>query len=585
MDRAQQTKTTAQTFQFRHSEALLRNVMENAAVGMALLNTEGRLLYANRAYADMLGREPEDCMGLGAADLVHPDDLPTATAQLGTLLRGEAEGYRTERRYVRKDHTVFWALTSASMLRNERTGNPLYIIIQVTDIDGQKRAEAALAASESRWNFALEGAGQGVWDHDIRNKKMFYSRMWRLMRGFAPEEKVDGALDQWLKRVHPDDRERIRNIVLRQDAGEISFNSFEYRERHRDGHYVWILSRGRPVEWFPDGQPARIVGTDTDISSLKAVEAQLAEEKERLRVTLQSIGDGVISTDADARVTFMNPVAEMMTGWSSVDAIGRKAEEVFAIVAEATGERVPDPVAEALSRQELYYLNEDAVLVSRSGERRAVRDSAAPVRTPDGELLGAVLVFQDITHARALQKELAHSAMHDGLTGLPNRTAFERALTVASDQARRELREHALCFIDLDRFKAVNDNAGHAAGDALLQQIGHAIRRSCRTQDFTARIGGDEFALLLADCSLVGAKKAAQQVIDAIAAVRFIWHGKSYDVGASVGIAAVTGTSPHLTELMSQADAACYAAKNAGRNRVAVFDPTQHGPERLAQIA
>ena len=166
-----------------------------------------------------------------------------------------------------------------------------------------------------------------------------------------------------------------------------------------------------------------------------------------------------------------------------------------------------------------------------------------------------------------------------------SRTAFERALTVASDQARRELREHALCFIDLDRFKAVNDNAGHAGGDALLQQIGHAIRHSCRAQDFAARIGGDEFALLLADCSLVGARKAAQQVVDAIAGVRFIWHGKSYEVGASVGITLVSARSPHLTELMSQADAACYAAKNAGRNRVAVYDPTQHGPERLAQIA
>jgi diguanylate cyclase (GGDEF)-like protein/PAS domain S-box-containing protein len=409
--------------------------------------------------------------------------------------------------------------------------------------------------------------------------------MWRVMRGFAPDEDVDGGQAVWLKRVHPDDRERILSIIRRQDAGEISFNSFEYRERHRAGHYVWILSRGRPVEWFPDGKPARIVGTDTDISSLKAVEAQLAEEKERLRVTLQSIGDGVISTDAQARITFMNPIAEMMTGWSSGDAVGRKVEEVFNIVAEGTGEPVPDPVAQSLSRDEPYYLNEDAVLVSRSGERRAVRDSAAPVRTPQGEVLGAVLVFQDVTHSRALQKELTHSAMHDGLTGLPNRVAFERALTEAGDQARRELREHALCFIDLDRFKLVNDSAGHAAGDALLRQIADAIRRSCRTQDFTARIGGDEFALLLADCSLVGARKAAQQVIDAIAGVRFHWHGVSHDVGASVGITAVTLESPHLTELMNQADAACYAAKNAGRNRVAIYDPAQHAPERFARIA
>jgi diguanylate cyclase (GGDEF)-like protein len=232
-----------------------------------------------------------------------------------------------------------------------------------------------------------------------------------------------------------------------------------------------------------------------------------------------------------------------------------------------------------------HYFNEDAVLISRSGERRAVRDSAAPIRTPQGEVLGAVLVFQDITHSRALQKELAHSAMHDGLTGLPNRVAFERALSVAVDQAHHELREHALCFIDLDRFKPVNDTAGHAAGDALLQQISHAIRRACRQQDFVARIGGDEFAVLLADCSVAGARKAARQIVESIAGVRFGWNGRVYQIGASVGITAVTARAPHLTELMNQADTACYAAKAAGRNGVVVYDPRVHGPERLADIA
>ena len=582
MERARKD-TTGNVFQFRQSEALLRTVMENAAVGMALVGTDGRLIYANRAYAEMIGRERDECVGLGVADLVHPDDLARASEQLGRLARGEVEGYRTERRYVRKDGEIVWGLTSASMLRNERTGHPLYLIIQVTDIGRQKRAEAALAISESRWNHALESAGQGVWDHDFRQAKVFYSRMWRVMRGFGPDEEVDPATDKWLARVHADDRGRILAIITKQNTGEIPRNSFEYRERHRDGHYIWILSRGGPVEWDESGRPTRFVGTDTDISTLKAVEAALGVEKEKLRVTLQSIGDGVISTDAERRITFLNPVAEKMTGWTSLEAVGREVEDVFVVVDEATDAPVASPVREALARQALYYLDEDTVLVSRSGERRAVRDSAAPVRTPQGELLGAVLVFQDITHSRALQKQLAHTAMHDGLTGLPNRGAFERALTQAADQARIEQRDHALCFIDLDRFKLVNDSAGHAAGDALLQQIAHAIRRACRSQDFLARIGGDEFALLLADCSPAGAVKAAQQAIDAVAAVRFTWHGATYDIGASVGVTAVTASSPHLTELMNQADAACYAAKNAGRNRVVTYDPMRHGPEHLAE--
>jgi diguanylate cyclase (GGDEF)-like protein/PAS domain S-box-containing protein len=455
----------------------------------------------------------------------------------------------------------------------------------MTDIDRQKRAEEEVAAAEARWQRALDTAGQGVWDHDLRRNGVFYSRMWRTLRGFAPDEEVNGDLEEWLKRVHPDDRDRIRETVLKQNAGLIPRNAFEYRERHRDGHYIWILSRGGPVAWDANGAPIRFLGTDTDISSLKAAESDLAVEKEKLRVTLESIGEGVITTDGQGKIVFMNPIAEQLTGWTSEEAMGRMTPEVFVIVDEATGKPALDPVAESLRRQLPHYFNEDAVLISRSGERRAVRDSAAPIRTPQGELLGAVLVFQDITHSRALQKELAHSAMHDGLTGLPNRVAFERALTVAADQARHEMREHALCFIDLDRFKPVNDTAGHAAGDALLQQISNAIRRACRHQDFVARIGGDEFAVLLADCSLAGARKAAKQVIDAIAAVRFSWNGRTYEIGASVGITPVTSRSPHLTELMNQADTACYAAKAAGRNGVVVYDARIHGPERLADIA
>ena len=246
-----------------------------------------------------------------------------------------------------------------------------------------------------------------MWDNDLRNKRVFYSRMWKIMRGFAPDEQVSGEQDDWLARVHPDDRERILTILRKQDSGDLARNAFEYRERHRDGHYIWILSRGRPIDWFPDGSVARTVGTDTDITSLKAVEEALAEEKERLRVTLESIGDGVISTDAEAMITFINPTAEQMTGWPLEEAIGKPADEVFTIIGETTGRLATGPVAECLAQERVYHPDEDVVLLSRSGERRDVRASAAPVRTPQGAIIGGVLVFQDITQSRTLQHELA----------------------------------------------------------------------------------------------------------------------------------------------------------------------------------
>ena len=571
-------RSDGRIFPFRHSEALLRAVMENAAVGMGLIGTSGRLIYVNRAFAEMLGYEPAECIGFGPENLMHPDYVANAHDQLGRLVAGDADRYRAERRYLRKDGSTLWVLAAASVLRSELTGRALYSILQVTDIDRQKRAEAALAESESRWNLALEGGGQGVWDHDLRRKEVFYSRVWKLMRGLDPEGEANGANAEWLTRVHPDDRERVLTEVREQQSGEVDWNTFEYRERHRDGHWIWILSRGRPIEWLPDGSVARIVGTDTDITSLKAVQAALDEERERLKVTLESIGDGVISADAKARVTFMNPTAEHMTGWTSAEAIGRSAEEVFTIVDEASGNPAMNPIAECLAHRRVYHPDKDAVLIGRLGGRRDVRVSAAPVRTPQAEIVGAVLVFHDVTESRALQKELAHSATHDSLTGLPNRSAFERALGKAADEAQRECREHALCFIDLDHFKNVNDSAGHAAGDGLLKQVGETIRRGCRAADFAARIGGDEFALLLADCSMAGARLAVQGIVDAIAQTRFVWLDKTYEVGASAGITAITSESARPAALMAEADVACYAAKSLGRNRVSVYAT---GPGRL----
>ncbi len=315
------------------------------------------------------------------------------------------------------------------------------------------------------------------------------------------------------------------------------------------------------------------------------MESQLALEKERLKVTLELIADGVISTDADGLVIFMNQAAEQMTGWSSAEAAGTRTANVFTIIDGATGAQVPDPIAECLSRGALYHADGETVLVQRNRDRHDVSASAAPVRSQQGKVIGTVLVFQDVTDSRARQRELAHTAMHDSLTGLPNRATFERALTEALEQSRREMREHAICFIDIDRFKLVNDQAGHGAGDALLRSISDAIRASCRTADLAGRIGGDEFALLLPDCSKAGAKRVAQEIVGAIAALKLTWGGTTFQVGASIGITAVTAKSRSLEEVMREADAACYVAKANGRNQVAFYDGEKRGLDQLERSA
>ena len=561
-------KTDARVFRFDQSGALLRKVMESAAVGMALVGVDARMIYVNRAYETMLGLVPDSCLGRAAEDMLLEADRQMVMLRFGQLMRSEIDDFRLECRMKHADGSPLWTLASASLLRSDTTGRPLYAIVQIINIERQKRAEEALAATESRWNYALESAGQGVWDHDIRQDDMFYSRMWRRMRGMDDGEQVDPAQDKWLARVHPDDVPRVLSTVKKQDAGEDGYDTLEYRERHRDGHWIWVLSRGKPVEWDADGKPLRTVGTDTDITRLKTVEAQLADEKERLRVTLESIGDGVISTDADERIIFMNPMAEAMTGWSEADAMGHPVQDVFVAKSEATGEPAVDHVAFCLASGSPSQIEDDVILASRDGTGCGVNGTAAPVRTEDGRVVGAVLVFKDVTDTQEQRRRLAHSANHDALTGLPNRSAFALALTEAQRQASTELRTHALCFVDLDRFKPVNDTAGHAAGDALLQKVAQVIRTTCRANDFAARIGGDEFVLLLADCSIANARRVAKKVVAAVAALDFGWNGALYKIGASIGVAAVSADIPG--DPLALADAACYEAKAAGRGRVSI---------------
>jgi diguanylate cyclase (GGDEF)-like protein/PAS domain S-box-containing protein len=264
----------------------------------------------------------------------------------------------------------------------------------------------------------------------------------------------------------------------------------------------------------------------------------------------------------------MNPIAEAMTGWLEADALGRPLAEIFVAKSEATGEPAADHVAFCLAAGAPSRIEDDVVLASRNGTGCGVSGTAAPVRTEDGRTLGAVLVFKDVTDTQEQQRRLAHSANHDPLTSLPNRAAFGHALAEACRQGRDERRTHALCFIDLDHFKPVNDRAGHAAGDALLQKVAQAIRLCCRRNDFAARLGGDEFVLLLADCSLANARKVGKKVVDAISAIDFAWSGVPYAIGASVGVTPVTGANGR--DPLAEADRACYTAKAAGRGRVSI---------------
>ena len=300
-------------------------------------------------------------------------------------------------------------------------------------------------------------------------------------------------------------------------------------------------------------------------------EQSLFTEMERAKVTLASIGDAVITTDVAGRVEFLNSVAEELTGWSSVEAAGKPLDKVFNIINEATRTRIENPVDIVLHSGVVVGLANHTLLIRRDGGERAIEDSAAPIRDRDGQILGVVLVFHDVTKANEMARQMSWAATHDSLTGLFNRAEFERRLKALIAHASMG-RRHALLYIDLDQFKVVNDTCGHTAGDQMLCQVAALMLAQMRESDTLARLGGDEFGVLLESCPMEKSREIAQSILDSLGNFRFAWQDKTFLVGASIGLVEIAGDDLDGARLLAAADTACYTAKDEGRNRIQIFN-------------
>lgn len=316
-------------------------------------------------------------------------------------------------------------------------------------------------------------------------------------------------------------------------------------------------------------QMARALEQDREQRS--RFEQALFAEKERALVTLQSIGDAVITTDTHGKVEFLNPVAQELTGWTTEEARGMPLTEVFHIINENTRAEIENPVQMALQGNRIVGLANHTLLIRRDGREFSIEDSAAPIRDRDGGVIGVVLVFHDNTQSHAMAREMSYQASHDALTGLINRREFEHHLSSLSADAIAEHRQHALLYLDLDQFKIINDTCGHAAGDELLRQLTVLLQARVRANDVLARLGGDEFGVLLERCPLAQAQKVAEELIETVKNFHFCWGDKIFTIGASIGLVAITDTSLDWASLLSHADTACYLAKERGRNRVQAY--------------
>lgn len=302
----------------------------------------------------------------------------------------------------------------------------------------------------------------------------------------------------------------------------------------------------------------------------------VSKEKQHADITLQSIGEGVISTDNNGRIKYINPIAEIYTGWEARDVIGMYLSSVLTLIDEATHNKLSNPVMECLDKNRAINNKDNCILIRRDGLEYKVEFSATPI-TENSVATGSVMVFRDVTEKRNMQKTLDWQSKHDPLTGLINRREFEERLNKLISNPREPGHEHTLCFIDLDRFKLINDSCGYMAGDKLLIKISDRLKKIAHDTDTIARLTGDKFAVLLYSCNIDKARLIAKIFQEEAFNNKFDWCGKHFSVTASIGIVPLNESITSLTELQRAADLACYRAKDAGGDRIEIYEEERTG--------
>ena len=449
----------------------------------------------------------------------------------------------------------------------------------------RKATRGALRDSEARFRAMSDASPLGIFVADAEGGCVYTNAAYQGISGLSLAQTLG---TNWSVAIHPEDRERVLAEWREAARGLAPFQT-EFRFLRGDGSVVW--TRVNSASMGDEAGPYGFVQTLEDISErkvtefvLRAAEEALFEEKERAQVTLNSIGDAVLTTDLSGNVTYMNLVAEAMTGWACEDALGRPLAEVFRIIDGVTRQTAPNPAQLAIAENRIVGLAKDCVLVRRDGLESSIEDSAAPIHNRNGLVIGAVIVFHDVSQSRAMALRMAHLAQHDFLTGLPNRVLLTERLTQAIGLANRHRKQVGLLFLDLDFFKHINDSLGHAIGDQLLQSVSDRLAACVRATDTVCRQGGDEFVILLAELEQPhDAAHVAETLLAAFAAPHQV-DGHELHVTLSIGISIYPDDGVNVDAIMQNADTAMFHAKASGRNKYQFFkaDMNTRAVRRLA---
>lgn len=497
-------------------------------------------------------------------NLIHPDDRPGLMPRYQQHVALETASYEFEHRMRHRNGQWVWVLLRGQVSVWNADGTPERVTGTLRDVTEQVRARHELQRTQAHLQ-AIMNAVPGLIGYKDRELRHQYGNV---------------AYQEWYGRPHSE----LRGLHVREVIGEEMYRLNEPFMRAAlagaEQHFERSLTdahgqeRHVMVSYVPDLHGGEVHGLfvlAVDITSRYRAEQALMEEREWARTTLQSIGDGVITTDPQGRVTFMNPVAENLTGWSAAEGSGQPIEGIMHLSTERDEQRVHNPLLVALQEQRVVGMAFDTTLRSRAGTARTIADSAAPIRRPDGTTLGGVIVFHDVSETRAMAVRMSHLAQHDALTDLPNRVLLQDRIQQALARHRRGGRPFALVFMDLDHFKYVNDSLGHQVGDELLRAVSRRLCELVRETDTVSRQGGDEFVLLLTELRTVMDVRAFADRLEEHLRQPYEVGEHVLNISFSLGIALCPTDGEDVGTLLRHADVAMYQAKAAGRGRTQFF--------------
>ncbi len=542
------------------AEDRYRATFEQVAVGIVHVALDGRWLRSNSAFCEISGYSRDELSDCTVFSLFHPEERDGIGESLRRLREEDVAKITSERRIIRRDGGTALVRITASKIVSDAEDEP-YLVAIVEDITERRAIEDALRASEERFDLAMRGASDGLWDWDLAKGTIYYSPRWKAMLGYEPDKIVD-RIESHEALLHPDDVEHAK--ARTRDVLEGRSDSFlcEFRMRAKDGEWRHILSRAFVVR-DAAGQTVRMVGTHVDITESKRSELALR----RAAAVFLNTQEGVVITDPNGTIVEVNPAFTAITGYRPDEVVGHAMNVL------RSGRQDRDFYRDMWrTLNEIGHWQGEIWNRRRNGEVYPQWLTISTVRDPDGAVLHRLGTFVDIGQLKASEERLKHFALHDPLTDLPNRLFLRERLNQAIDEIDDD-EIGAVLFLDLDRFKTINDSLGHAAGDVLLCEVARRLSGVMPPDAVLGRLGGDEFICLLPRIACPDtAAEVAARCIAQFGEPHRLADGRDVWVSTSIGISLFPRDGSRADELLQQADAALYEAKTEGGGAFRFFD-------------